>query len=59
MKQRDQQLAILERAFSLLFEAQLPGTIRDAELRWKRERYAPPDWEALRKLGPVEPRPQK
>jgi D-proline reductase (dithiol) PrdB len=52
---RDQQLAILYRAFSLLFEAELPGTIRDSGLRWKRESYPAPDWESFRKLGPVLP----
>jgi D-proline reductase (dithiol) PrdB len=50
---RDQQLDILYRAFSLLFEAGLPGTIRDAGLRWKRDSYPAPDWEQFRKLGPV------
>ncbi len=49
---RDQQLAVLYLAFRLLFEAEAPGTIRDAKLRWKRETYAPPDWEAFRELGP-------
>lgn len=49
---REQQLAILHLAFKLLFEADRPGTIRDAGLRWRRETYTPPDWEALRRLGP-------
>lgn len=49
---REQQLAILYLAFRLLFEADRPGTIRNAGLRWKRETYAPPDWEELRRLGP-------
>ena len=50
---RDQQLAILYRAFSLLFEADHPGTIRDSGLHWKRDSYPAPDWEAFRKLGPI------
>jgi D-proline reductase (dithiol) PrdB len=49
---RNQQLAVLELAFRLLFEAEEPGTIRNAGLRWKRETYAAPDWEAIRRLGP-------
>jgi hypothetical protein len=49
---RDQQLTILNLAFHLLFEADRPGTIRDSGLRWRREAYAPPDWEAFRRLGP-------
>lgn len=48
----NQQLDILYRAFRLLFEAESPGTILDSRLRWKRESYAPPDWEAFRKLAP-------
>ena len=52
---RDQQLAILYRAFTLLFEADHPGTIRDSGLRWKRESYPAPDWESFRELGPVPP----
>ena len=49
---REQQLHVLIRAFELLFEAQAPGEIRDSELRWRREKYAEPDWEALASLGP-------
>jgi D-proline reductase (dithiol) PrdB len=50
---REQQFAVLYRAFSLLFEADLPGTIRDSGLRWKRETYPPPDWDEFKKLEPV------
>jgi len=50
---RDQQLDILYRAFSLLFEAEEPGTIRDSGLRWKRESYPAPDWEAFKSLEPI------
>ena len=50
---RDQQFAVLYMAFRLLFEADRPGIIRESGLRWRRETYAPPDWEAFRKLGPV------
>lgn len=50
----NQQFDILYRAFRLLFEADRPGTIRDSQLRWKRESYASPDWEAFRKLAPHE-----
>ena len=49
---RDQQLTVLNLAFRLLFEADQPGTIRDSGLRWRRETYGPPDWEAFRRLGP-------
>ena len=49
---REQQFQVLFLAFRLLFEAGEPGTIRDAGLSWKRERYLPPDWEAFRRLGP-------
>jgi D-proline reductase (dithiol) PrdB len=49
---REQQLTILNLAFRLLFEADRSGTIRDSGLRWRRETYAPPDWEAFRSLGP-------
>lgn len=51
--QRDQQFNVLYRAFSLLFEADQPGTISDAGLRWKRETYPPPDWEAFKRLQPA------
>ncbi|MBT1074262.1 hypothetical protein KJB29_03140 [Geobacter grbiciae] len=50
---RDQQFAVLYMAFRLLFEADRPGIIRESGLRWRREVYASPDWEAFRKLGPV------
>jgi D-proline reductase (dithiol) PrdB len=50
---RDQQLDILYRAFHLLFEAELPGTIRDSGLRWKRESYPEPDWNKFRQLEPL------
>ena len=49
----NQHFAILLLAFRLLFEAGKPGMIGDAGLRWKRESYPPPDWEAFKKLGPV------
>jgi D-proline reductase (dithiol) PrdB len=51
--QRDQQFDILLRAFRLLFEAEVPGTIRDSGLRWRRESYPAPDFEAFRSLAPV------
>lgn len=47
---REQQLTILYLAFRLLFEADRPGTIRDAGLRWRRETYSPPEWEAFKSL---------
>jgi len=50
--QRNQQLDIIGRAFTLLFEAPLAGTIEDSGLRWKRESYPDPDWAAWRDLGP-------
>lgn len=49
---RDQQFTVLYLAFQLLFEAGLPGTIRDAGLRWRRDAYSPPDWEGFRRLAP-------
>ena len=49
---REQQLAVLERAFRLLFEAPGPGTIRDTGLKWRRETYLEPDWEGLSTLVP-------
>ena len=49
----NQRFAILLLALRLLFDAKEPGTIRDAELRWKRESYPPPDWGAFRILGPL------
>lgn len=49
---RNQQFTVLLLAFRLLFEADRPGTIRDGGLRWRRESYPPPDWEAFRRLGP-------
>jgi D-proline reductase (dithiol) PrdB len=49
---REQQLHVLSRAFELLFEADAPGVICDSGLRWRREKYAEPDWEALASLGP-------
>nr|WP_145020196.1 hypothetical protein [Geobacter argillaceus] len=30
-----------------------PGTIQDGGLRWRREIYQTPDWEAFRQLGPL------
>jgi D-proline reductase (dithiol) PrdB len=50
---RNQQLAVLFRAFTLLFEAETPGTIRDAGLQWKQERYFPPDWDRFQQLQPL------
>jgi D-proline reductase (dithiol) PrdB len=50
---RNQQLAVLYRAFSLLFEAETPATIRDAGLQWKQERYLPPDWDLFQQLQPL------
>lgn len=49
----NQHFAVLLLALRLLFEAQAPGTIGDAGLRWRRETYPPADWEAFRRLGPV------
>jgi D-proline reductase (dithiol) PrdB len=54
----DQQLAVLFRAFTLLFEADQPGTIRDARLHWKRDSFSAPDWDAFRRLEPVERPPE-
>ena len=48
----EQHFAVLYRAFRLLFAAGAPGTIEDAGLRWRREEYGPPDWEAFRALRP-------
>jgi D-proline reductase (dithiol) PrdB len=48
----DQQINILFRAFTLLFEAEKPGMIVDSGLRWKREDYPAPDWEAFKRLEP-------
>ncbi len=47
--QREQHLAVLGLALEHLFAARKPGEIRDAGLRWRRERYGPPDWDALRR----------
>ena len=47
-----QQFTVLFLAFRLLFEAERPGTISNAELRWNREKYSPPDWDAFRHLCP-------
>jgi D-proline reductase (dithiol) PrdB len=49
---RPQQLEVLRRAFALLFKASGPGTLVDAGLRWRRETYEEPDWEAMKRLGP-------
>jgi len=49
----NQRFAILLLALRLLFDAEEPGTIRDTGLRWKRDSYQPPDWEAFRILGPL------
>jgi D-proline reductase (dithiol) PrdB len=49
----NQHFAVLLLALRLLFEAEQPGTIRDAGLRWRRETYPPPDWEAFGRLGPA------
>lgn len=50
---RDEQFAVLLAALRLLFDADRPGTLRDAALRWKRGVHTPPDWEAFRRLEPV------
>jgi D-proline reductase (dithiol) PrdB len=52
---RNQQLTVLYRAFSLLFAAEAPATIRDAGLHWKQERYLPPDWDLFQQLQPRTP----
>jgi D-proline reductase (dithiol) PrdB len=49
---RNEHLTVLYLAFRLLFEADRPGTIRDANLRWKRETYSPPEMDSFRELGP-------
>jgi D-proline reductase (dithiol) PrdB len=49
---RDQQIAVLLRAFRLLYEARAPGEIRDAGLRWRRETYPPPQWAEFAALAP-------
>lgn len=48
----EQHFAVLLLALRLLFEAEKPGAIRDAGLRWRRETYGAPDWEAFRRLEP-------
>jgi len=48
----NQHFAVLLLTLQLLFEAEGPGTIRDAGLHWKREIYPPPDWEEFRRLSP-------
>ncbi|GAB4274245.1 MAG: hypothetical protein Kow0092_29670 [Deferrisomatales bacterium] len=48
----DQHFHVLYLAFRLLFEADRPGTIREAGLRWRRGAYPRPDWEAFRRLAP-------
>lgn len=50
---RAQQLAIVLRAFQLLFTATAPGTIVDSGYLWRREKYVLPDWEAFRRLRPA------
>jgi len=50
---RDQQFTVLHLAFRLLFEADRPGTIRDAGLHWRRDRYSHPDWDGFRRLKPM------
>lgn len=50
----NQQFTILYLAFQLLFSATAPGTIKDGGLRWRRETYQPPDWEAFSRLGPLD-----
>ena len=49
---RNQQFAILQQAFLLLFSAQQPGTIRDAGFLWRRTRYAAPNWAEFQDLAP-------
>jgi len=49
---REQHHRVLYLALELLFSAATPGTIRDAGLRWRRETYPEPDWEAFQRLGP-------
>lgn len=46
-------LDVLYRTFALLFAARVPGEIRDAGLRWRRDTPPEPDWEAWRRLGPL------
>jgi D-proline reductase (dithiol) PrdB len=42
---RDQQSAVLLKAFQALNEIQSPGTIIDVGWRWRGETYAPPPWQ--------------
>ena len=51
---RNQQLAVLYHAFSLLFEARRPATVKEGDLQWKGQRYLPPDWDKYQELGPKE-----
>lgn len=48
---REEQLATLAEALRLMVEAREPGTLRDAPFRWRRDVFAEPDWEALKRLG--------
>lgn len=49
----NRHLDVLYRAFRLLFEARAPGEIRDAGLRWRRDRPSAPDWGAWAVLRPA------
>jgi D-proline reductase (dithiol) PrdB len=49
---RAQQLTLLLRAFQLLLSAEVPGTIIDSGLHWRREQYTVPAWEDFKELTP-------
>jgi D-proline reductase (dithiol) PrdB len=49
---RAQQLTLLYRVFQLLFSAEVPGTILDSGLHWRREKYTVPAWEDFQGLMP-------
>jgi len=41
---RNQQSAVLSKAFEALYKIESPGKIIDVGWRWRRETYAPPAW---------------
>jgi hypothetical protein len=44
---RPQQRTLLFDALRMVRECTVPGTIRDLQYRWRRERYADPDFSQL------------
>jgi D-proline reductase (dithiol) PrdB len=44
---RDQQSAVLMKAFEALYKIESPGQIVDVGWQWQRETYAPPTWLAI------------